>query len=170
MSNLRLINETELTSGVSSFSVTDIFTEDFDIYKVVLSDWVSTNGYWYLRPLNSSGSVITSGNDFATQLQQSNTTFVEYRGTNTASLWATSNICYSNGNDGVFYFFNPYSTSSYTFVLGQYAGFGFGYNNNTKNIGVQKSLTRVTGIQITQQSGGTFTSGKVKTYGLRVDS
>ena len=169
MSALRLINETELTSGVSSFSVTDIFTEDFDLYKVVLSDWVSTNGYWYLRPLNSSGSVITSGNDFATQLQQSHSSFVEYRGTNTASLWSTSNICYSEGNNGVFYFFNPYSIG-YTFVLGQYAGFGFGNNLNTKNIGVQSSTTRVTGIQITQQSAGTFSSGKVRTYGLRVDS
>ena len=170
MSNLRLINETELTSGVSSFSVTDIFTEDFDIYKVVLSDWVSTNGYWYLRPLNSSGSVITSGNDHATLLLQSHSAFVQYRGTNTASLWSTSNICYADGNDGVIYFFNPYSTSSYTFVLGQDAGFGFGNNLNTKNIGVQTSTTRVTGIQITQESAGTFSSGKVRTYGLRVDS
>ena len=167
MSALRLINETELTSGVSSFSVTDIFTEDFDIYKVVLSDWVSTNGYWYLRPLDSSGNVIRGGNDFATLLQQSHTTFVEYRGTNTDSLWATSNICYSNGNNGVYYFFNPYNIG-YTFVLGQDAGFGFGNNLNTKNIGVQTSLSRVGGIQITQQSAGTFSSGKVRTYGLSV--
>ena len=31
MSNLRLLNETTVTSGVSAFSVTDIFSADYDI-------------------------------------------------------------------------------------------------------------------------------------------
>ena len=35
MSNLRLINETTV-SAVSSATVTDIFTADFDIYKVLV--------------------------------------------------------------------------------------------------------------------------------------
>ena len=38
MSNLRLINETVSTSDVASISVTDLFTDDFDIYKVVLTE------------------------------------------------------------------------------------------------------------------------------------
>ena len=36
MSNLRLINETEITSGVASLSVTDVFSADFDITKLLL--------------------------------------------------------------------------------------------------------------------------------------
>ena len=118
MSALRLINETEVTSGVSTVNVTDIFSADFDIYKVDISDMAGANSYWYLRLINSSGSVITTSYDNATLLMRSNNTFVEYIGTNTASMWATSNISYSDGNSGVFYFFNPFSSSSYTFMLG----------------------------------------------------
>ena len=41
MSNLRLINETSITSSVSSVNVEDVFTDDFDIYKIT-STGVST--------------------------------------------------------------------------------------------------------------------------------
>ena len=33
MSNLRLLNETTVSSGVASVSVTDVFSSNFDIYK-----------------------------------------------------------------------------------------------------------------------------------------
>jgi len=61
MSALRLINETEITSGVNTLSVTDVFTDDFDIYKIVFSD-VSTgaNSILQYRFINSAGSVISS--------------------------------------------------------------------------------------------------------------
>ena len=35
MSNLRLINETTTTAGVQTVSITDVFSSDFDIYKIV---------------------------------------------------------------------------------------------------------------------------------------
>ena len=38
MSNLRLINETTVTSAVSIVSVTDVFHADFDIYKITLDN------------------------------------------------------------------------------------------------------------------------------------
>jgi hypothetical protein len=170
MSNLRLLNETTVTSGVSAFSVTDIFSADYDIYKIVIDDVVSANGYWYLRPLNSSGSVITTSMDNATLLLRADSSFVEYRGTNAGSWWATSNICYSSGNNGVFYIFNPYSSSAYSFMLGSDTGYAWSYNRTNKNIGVYKNAESITGIQISQQSSGTFTAGKIRTYGLRVDS
>ena len=169
MSNLRLINETEVTSGVSTANVTDIFSADFDIYKVDISDMAGANAYWYLRLINSSGSVITTTYDNATLLMKSNTTFSEYRGTNTASMWATSNISYSDGNSGVFYFFNPFSSSSYTFMLGQETGYGFSASRTNKNIGVYKNTESITGISILNYSS-TFSSGTIRTYGLRVDS
>ena len=171
MSNLRLLNETTVTSGVSAFSVTDIFSADYDIYKVVIDDVVSANGYWYLRPINSGGSVIaTSTMDNATLLLRADTTYVEYKGTNAASWWATSNICYSSGNNGVLYIFNPYSSSTYSYMIGSDGGYAWSYNRHNRNIGVYKNTESITGIQISQQSSGTFTAGKIKIYGLRVDS
>ena len=170
MSNLRLLNETTVTSGVSAFSVTDIFSADYDIYKIVIDDVVSANGYWYLRPLNSSGSVITTSMDNATLLLRADSSFVEYRGTNAGSWWATSNICYSSGNNGVLYIFNPYSSSTYSYMIGSDGGYAWSYNRHNRNIGVYKNTESITGIQISQQSSGTFTAGKIKIYGLRVDS
>ena len=170
MSNLRLLNATPVTSGVSAFSVTDIFSADYDIYKVVIDDVVSANGYWYLRPINSGGSVISTSMDNATLLLRADTTYVEYKGTNAASWWATSNICYSSGNNGVLYIFNPYSSSTYSYMIGSDGGYAWSYNRHNRNIGVYKNTESITGIQISQQSSGTFTAGKIKIYGLRVDS
>ena len=170
MSNLRLLNETTVTSGVSAFSVTDIFSADYDIYKVVIDDVVSANGYWYLRPINSGGSVIATSMDNATLLLRADTTYVEYKGVGAASWWATSNICYASGNNGVLYIFNPYSSSTYSYMIGSDGGYAWSYNRHNRNIGVYKNTESITGIQISQQSSGTFTAGKIRTYGLRVDS
>ena len=62
MSNLRLINETTVSSSVTLVNVTDVFTSDFDIYKIVLSDTVSdfNTSDLDMRFINSSGSVISS--------------------------------------------------------------------------------------------------------------
>ena len=172
MSNLRLINETTVTSGVSSFNMTDIFSADYDIYKVTISDVVSTNGYWYLRPINSSGSVIaTSDMDNARLLQKANASFGKDPGTNTSSLWHVQSIAYSSGTNGVFYIYNPFDSSSYTFMTGVQVGyFSANGSRNQTNIGVYRNSDSITGLNISQQSSGTFTAGKLRTYGLRVDS
>ena len=44
MSNLRLINETEVSSGVTTVNITDIFSADFDIYQIEFAGiYQSTN-------------------------------------------------------------------------------------------------------------------------------
>ena len=40
MSNLRLIDQTTVLSGVSSVSVPNVFTSDFDVYKIVGANFV----------------------------------------------------------------------------------------------------------------------------------
>ena len=61
MSNLRLLNETSVTSGVASVSLTDVFTSDFDVYKIVFTDMeIQTEGYNEMRFINSSGSIVSS--------------------------------------------------------------------------------------------------------------
>jgi len=175
MSALRLIKETEVISGVSSINITDVFSSDFDIYMVDFSNLLSTSSsYYYIRCINSSGSVVSTGNDFATHLIRSNGTEYEYRGTNTVSMWATSNVVVSvsngnTGNAGVLYFFNPFSSSSYTFMLGQEAYYGYSSSRQNKHIGVHTNTTSMTGINLLNYAE-TFTGGTIRTYGLRVDS
>tara|TARA_R100001086_G_scaffold217404_1_gene133851 strand:+ start:235 stop:747 length:513 start_codon:yes stop_codon:yes gene_type:complete len=170
MSNLRLLNETTVSSGVSSVDVTNVFSFDFDIYQIDISDMTSNaNSYWYLRLINSSGSVLTTDYDNATLLIRSNDAFVEYKGTDKVSLWSNLNICYTDGNSGVFYIFNPFSSSNYTFMLGQETGYGYSSSRTNKNIGVYPNTTSCSGISIANYSS-TFTGGTIRTYGLRVDT
>ena len=64
MSNLRLISETTIASGVQVNSVTDCFSSDFDIYKVIVSSVLTTgNSRIDVRFINSSDSIVTGDLD-----------------------------------------------------------------------------------------------------------
>ena len=78
MSNLRLINETEITSSVAGINITDIFSADFNIYKMTV-EGISLSGGTATRIdgrlINTSGSVITASNyDRASLSMHTNTT------------------------------------------------------------------------------------------------
>ena len=177
MSNLRLINETEITSNVTTINITDVFSEDFDIYKITTKNLSATIGSSFawnqLRLINSSGSILTSAVYDMAQLQcLDNASFGELKSTNQTSLQYFIN--YSNttgGEGGTFYLFNPFSSSSYTFAIKQVSEWGnSGRHETYKGIGVFKNTSSCTGFNIFNVSGYNFGSGAIKTYGLRVDS
>ena len=174
MSNLRLINETTVTSGVTTVNITDVFSADYDIYKVVVDSLTANaNAYYYTRFINSSGTAITSSiSDNAALLMRADNSFVEYKGTNTKSVTITSGLVTSTvgGNNGVFYFFNPYSSSYRSFMLGQESLIYSSNNRNLKHIGMIDSTASMGGISFFNASSGTFTAGTIRTYGLRVDT
>ena len=60
MSNLRLLNETTISSSISSITITDLFTDDFDIYKVTITAEAVSVTDANLRLVNSAGSIVTS--------------------------------------------------------------------------------------------------------------
>ena len=177
MSNLRLIDETTATSGVTTVSVTDVFSSDYYIYKVTLDGFYASGGvdYFYLRLINSSGSVISATDYALADLDmRSHQAFVENKNTGNSGMFYGTHFlpdAEAEAFNGVFYFFNPASTSSYTFMLGQSATFEYGNNYNKKYISVLKQTASITGLQfyvgtLSQTLGG----GKIRTYGLRVDS
>jgi hypothetical protein len=174
MSALRLINETEITSSVSSVDVTDVFSADFDIYKIVTSDisTVSTTpANVNLRFINSSGSVISASNyDRALLRMRVDTAFAESRATNGTGY--ENAFGYSDGSPeaegSVVYVFNPYNASSYTFGLNQAFSPIDANTSIFKGIGVLKQTVLITGFQLyTSQN---VNSGFIRTYGLRVDN
>ena len=68
------------------------------------------------------------------------------------------------------YIFNPYSSSSYTFLLFQTSFYNEGSGGQSqKGIGVLKQTSSIGGINFTAHSGD-IDSLSLKTYGLRVDS
>ena len=176
MSALRLINETEITSSVSSVDITDVFTSDFDIYKITisgLSTATATTGQYNIRFINSSGSVISSNNyDYASLQLRASSTFEQKTDTNTARLsFITRAYQDPKGGAITLYVFNPTNSSSYTFVLWQSAGMvNLNLNGVQKAIGVLKLTNNITGFHMYENGGNNFDSATFRTYGLRVDN
>ena len=175
MSNLRLLNETTATS-VSTMSVTDVFTTDFDIYKISLHSSSATEKEDHIQFINSSGSVISSSNyDYAQLFLRSYSSFSEVRDTSDTKLRLITGSEDNFGGNAVIYVFNPTNTSSYTFILSQMSrGYDYANNNNfsfnsNKNVGVLKQTNLIAGFHI-YNSAGTSSDYTAKTYRLRVDT
>ena len=179
MSNLRLINETEITSAVNGVSITDVFSSDFDIYKVTFNDLSNdtTSANIVLRFINSSGSIVTASNyNWAFMDMGGSITFGEYRATNSASLgntdaWVVSTAVDPYSSSAVMYVYNPFSSSSYSFANLQSSGMISTGSRTRKAIGVLKQTASMTGFHIYQSTSSiNITTGTIRTYGLRVDS
>ena len=174
MSNLRLINETTVSSGVASVSVTDVFSSNFDIYKITFTDMeIQSDSYTSMRFINSSGSIISASSyDNAELAMYSHTTFGELRGTNESSVENLNYLypnSYDDGNGNTLYVFNPFNSSSYTFLLNQGTGMANGVAlYNFKGIAVLKETSSITGINLFRT--GNINNIKIRTYGLRVDT
>ena len=172
MSNLRLINETTATS-VSSISVTDVFSADFDIYKIIIKNVDTTfENYQYARFINSSGTIVTASNyDYASLYLRSYNTFLEQNSTSADAFhrFGVQDIGTEDGGSVVAYIFNPYSSSSYSFFINQHSGKGSLGQVGLKGIGVLKQTASMSGMQF-YPAGGTYETVTVQTFGLRVDS
>ena len=175
MSNLRLISETLVTSAVSTVSVTDVFSSDFDIYKVTCIGFSNSSDAQNidLKFINSSGSVITSSEyDWAYLRLNDYNPYTEAKSTNDTNFenfWGKDDSVTGEGNNVVAYFFNPYSSSSYTFALNESSNSLNMQLQGTKGVGVLTETSSVAGFQIVFNSYAS-NNGKIRTYGLRVDS
>lgn len=174
MSNLRLINKTSISASANTFSITDIFTSDFSIYKLQLKDFVNDSAcYLNARFINSSGSVVATSYDNAQHLTDFGSTSSDNNSTSRTQIEYLSYFGSgaTNNTDLTMYIFNPYLSSSYTFLLNQGMGY-IGRGQHSKSLSVLKQTSVITGIQFSAEyvSSIDLTSGTVKTYGLRVDS
>jgi len=177
MSNLRLVNDTSVTSGVSTTSITNVFSSDFEIYKVVAENIVtSAEAFFSLRFINSSGSIISSNDyDFADLFLKSNTTFTERNVyTNYDDIFdfnlSIGSVSGGAGNT-LAYIYNPTNTNTYTYLTFQASSV---FNDSgtkgfiQKGLGILKQKTSITGLHFISNTG-THTAN-IKVYGLRVDS
>ncbi len=177
MSNLRLINDTTITSGVSTVDITDVFSADFEVYKIV-ANGISTVGTTQTDPnfrfINSSGSVVSSSSyNYAHLIMRADASFTDQYATSQAQLYRFFGESVDQvPEDGsqVSYIFNPFSSSSYTFAIYQNMVASAGLKIAMKGNGVLKQTASMTGFQVIDSNGSRpFAGGNVKTYGLRVD-
>ena len=163
--NLEFIKSASGTS-VSSLSVTDCFSADYDVYKVVGTDFnPSTEFNLELRYIDSGGSVIsTSTYDRAFLNMTSYASFSESATPNATSIIAIGTN-EANGNGFNFEIYNPFSASSYTFNTHQASSDHTSGGRGYKGINLEKSTTSVTGLYFFVASG-TFDINNISVYGL----
>ena len=161
-------------SSVSSLSVSDCFSANYDVYKVILNDVEATNSNSIsrLRFLDSGGSVISANEyDFAALNLAAATSFAERRdvGQTYIDRLGTQHTGLIDGGTAVIYIYNPFDSSSYTFAqfqgmaranTGSVTGYG------VKGIGVHKSAEQLSGLNILI-SAGTFDTIKITVYGVK---
>ena len=175
MSNLRLINETITGTGVEQINITDVFSTDYDIYQIEVTDFgrsTANDSWFYLRYINSAGSLVTASNyDYAFLQLRSDASFAEVKSTSGTNLSQALGQVDDNliSNGAVLYIFNPFNSSSYTFMLNQTAGSSGSSKRFNKGIGVLHQTNSITGINISVSSSN-ITEGKIRIFGLRVDS
>jgi hypothetical protein len=176
MSNLRFIKEVTPTSGVHSLELTDVFTDDFDVYKISSSGLFSdstTATACNLRFISAGGGVVTTNYDYAQLGMKGEATFVQNRSTSESRVYNFFSGLDDNPDSqgGTGYIFNPTNNNSYTHALYQSISHQNGNLRTYKGIGVLHTFSKVTGFQleINESTADFDAGGVVKVYGLRVD-
>lgn len=176
-SNLRLIDQTTVSSSVSVVNVENVFSADFDVYQIVahgFSTASTTATESFLRYINSNGSVVTADYDFACWYMKAEGSYSKINSSNTGE---STKIHYAVGTpdqapdvgNGLLNIFNPFNSSAYTYNTGQQSSY---YSNprylSTIGVGRLKQTASITGFQFSFPSSN-VSSGTIKTYGLRID-
>ena len=158
-------------TSVSSLSVTDCFSDKYDVYKIVISKIdVSTTNSSTIRLLDSGGSVISDLEyDIAEMdLTSYSSPYAENRGTgqNKGLLGYAGGTGTADMGGFLTTVYNPNDSSSYTFYNGQSSMKGASGLAGAKYIGVHKSAEQITGINILP-SAGTLDNITVNVYGVK---
>ncbi len=178
MSNLRLIDESKITSSVSSFNVEDVFSSDFDIYRITCTD-LSTTGTTAvsvnMRLINSAGIVITTTSyTYGYRLMLSWSGYADTTNTGNDIIYRafseTTDQSPEVAGSGL-WVFNPFNSSQYTQLLIQNSQwYGGSYHTSLHGFSVYKAKEAITGFQCIENNGSRpLASGTFRTYGLRVD-
>jgi hypothetical protein len=169
--SLEFIKNVNGSSNVSSFDVTNVFSDKYDVYKIVTT--ITTDSSFLevpMRLLDSGGSEINQAEyDNAGLELRSGTTFGETRvtgGTEIIRPMRTGSGTALAGNN-VVYIFNPYDSSSYTFLMYQVSAFGTSDNLvGQKGISVHKSAETISGFKYFVSSNN-ITSHNVSVFGVK---
>lgn len=165
--NLQFI-KTASGIGVTTLTVADCFTSAFDTYFMSISKAkFSSNAYTQIRFMDSSGTVINQLEyDYASLDMYANTGYANLNGTAQSSI---PNFALAQSGNSDFggistYIFNPYDSSSYTFVKTLSSSFST-QGRATQNVGLHKSAEQLSGIQLNRSAGDAFDM-EINMYGV----
>jgi hypothetical protein len=176
--SLRFLKQ-ESFSDVASLSITDVFTSDFDIYKIVATGWDEVSGDTGRARLrfitNVDGTIDTSSSYKHASLAMEAAQSGAYPTVSDNSSSYVEFVLYDNGQSGAsssgqIYVFNPSNSSSSTFVTFSESHYQNGYGSSTnKGLGSYNEQNTITGFSLHCSGGGPF-NVRVNVYGIRVDS
>lgn len=174
MSDLKFINETSISSGVTTIDVDNVFSSNYDVYFCQIiglhHNTDVSNGVEGIRLIDNSGSVVTQSEyEYATQVLKGETTFQEV--ISTSNTFMSMYLITDQQTDGQasasFYFYQPYNTSSYTFMQYQSMGKNSSSTWGGKGIAVHKGLEAIRGFQLYESNAArTFGGGVIRVYGI----
>ena len=173
--NLEFIKSVTLSSS-TNFDITDVFTDRYDVYKIVYSqlalDTSTSSGAsrtLAIRFFDSGGTIISQSEyDYANLDMRDAEAYSENKSTSTDKIYFVTQIDANARSGGVvMYIYNPNDSSSYTFT--QFQGVG-GRNDDVhrgyKGIGVHKSAETISGIRLFSGGGVSF-NGIGTVYGVK---
>lgn len=171
-SSLEFIKNVNGSSNVSSVDVTNVFSDKYDVYKVVSK--ITTDSAFLevpIRLFDSGGTIINQSEyNYGFIELRSSTTFGKGVGENQAEIlrpMRTGSGAGAVGNN-VLYIFNPYSSSSFTFFNMQVSAYSSGTPQSAgqKGIAVHKSAETISGFRYFVTSDN-ITSHSVSVFGVK---
>ena len=170
MQNLQFIKSLTPDGSSSSLSVTNCFSAHYDTYAVtyhITTDSGSPKDI-DLRLISSADAIISNANyNYAYyDMGTSGLTEVQAQGADKFSGLLNATDFPPEGATGIFYVYNPFSSSLHTFVNAQSANRHNGSTNGYKGIGVLKETTSITGINIFLSSTNPTNESNISVYGV----
>jgi hypothetical protein len=173
--NLQFIKEFNSTASMSSASLTGCFNEEFDVYEIYIRHLSTSSNvsYFYTRFIDSAGNTISDAEyDYAGFDMHCDTTFGERKGTGQTFMEThfVGGVNYQQMGGLALTVFNPYDSSSYTFMKSQ-GSVQDSLNGNQlmggKHIGVHKVAEQITGITFSLNTGTLDEGMKFSVYGVK---
>jgi len=158
---LELIKSVSVGSGVTSISVTSVFSATYDVYVIEISGMNSNvDGYGLkIKFNNTSGSTYYFAGVYMT-VGSSTVTGFNDNGTSDGAF-----VCFSSGASATsasVQVFNPYAATNTTWTFQSTANV---YPSN--GAGVDRNAVSHTGFTLNSYSGATMTGGTIRVYGYR---
>ena len=170
MSSLRFL-ERQTSSQASSLDFTDVFTADFDIYKLTFDFGVGVGSdNINLRFISHSGNVLTNANYDTGHIDVNAYTTnsdVNQNAKTSATNIALSHTSSNSSGGAVVYIFNPFNPNVYTFMLSESSNWFNSSQRNRKNLCVFQEKVRCTGFKLIGSSGNAFNNFDATIYGIR---
>jgi len=170
MSALRFIKEEIVTTAVSKVTLNDVFTDDFDFYKITLAD-CSTSGTTQtsieFTLNNASGSELATTSDYDLGYLRLNahSGFTEHKSNATNNLFIGITDQAPEITGAELWVINPTDSSTYTFFTHHSSGRWGGGTNNYRGFGVATNTVKCTGFNIKEVNTRPFTT-VIRVYGM----